>query len=397
MNRMLAGILPQEGGLEASVSGKYAAAIGLCGLLTLVGVGAGIHSLYAGHEHTFGVSREVPWGILIAAYVFFVVTSTGLCIVSSIGHVFGFKNFNPIAKRAVFMSIATIVAGFLVIAFEIENSWRMPVGNVIGANATSNIWWMGTLYGAYLFFMLLEFVMLQVNDHRKATAFGLAGLLTGVAAHSNLGAVFGLLNAREFWHGPYMPIYFITSAAMSGCIAIIFFTWLAYRANNWRMSEEMKKSMEGVAKVGALMMAVIIFFTSWKMISGVSGHPPGKYEAIMSLVSGPYALNFWGGEVLLGMVIPFVIIMLVRGRNMNALFAAALAGMVGIFFMRYDLVIVGQLVPHYHGMGLVDYPEFLSYTPSLHENLVVMGGVAFCLMLFLMGEKLFRGHVAESH
>ena len=397
MNRMLEGILPQEGGLEASVSGKYAAAIGLCGLLTLVGVGAGVHSLYAGHEHTFGVSREVPWGILIAAYVFFVVTSTGLCIVSSIGHVFGFKNFNPIAKRAVFMSIATIVAGFLVIAFEIENSWRMPVGNVIGANATSNIWWMGTLYGAYLFFMLIEFVMLQINDHKKATAFGLAGLLTGIAAHSNLGAVFGLLNAREYWHGPYMPIYFITSAAMSGCIAIIFFTWLAYRANDWRMSEEMKKSMESVAKVGALMMAVIIFFTSWKMISGVSGHPPGKYEAIMSLVSGPYALNFWGGEVALGMVIPFVIIMLVKGRNMNALFAAALAGMVGIFFMRYDLVVVGQLVPHYHGMGLVDYPDFLSYTPSLHENLVVMGGVAFCLMLFLMGEKLFRGHVSESH
>lgn len=397
MNRLLAGVLPQEGGLEGSISGKYTAAIGLCGLLTLVGVAAGIHSLYAGHEHTFGVSREVPWGVLIAAYVFFVVTSTGLCIVSSIGHVFGFKNFNPIAKRAVFLSIATIVAGFLVIAFEIENSWRMPVGNVIGANATSNIWWMGTLYGAYLFFMLIEFVMLQKNDHKTATAFGLAGLLTGVAAHSNLGAVFGLLNAREFWHGPYMPIYFITSAAMSGCVAIIFFTYLAYRANNWKMSAEMEKAMEGVAKVGALMMAVIIFFTCWKMISGISGHPPGKYEAIMSLISGKYALNFWGGEVLLGMVIPFAIILAVKGKNMPALFAASLAGMIGIYFMRYDLVIVGQLVPHYHGMGLVDYPELLSYTPSLHENLVVVGGVAFCLMLFLMGEKLFRGHVAEEH
>jgi molybdopterin-containing oxidoreductase family membrane subunit len=397
MNKLLAGVLPQEGGLEASVSGKYTAAIGLCGLLTLLGVAAGIHSLYAGHEHTFGVSREVPWGVLIAAYVFFVVTSTGLCIVSSIGHVFGFKNFNPIAKRAVFMSIATIVAGFLVIAFEIENSWRMPVGNVIGANATSNIWWMGTLYGAYLFFMLIEFVMLQKNEHKTATAFGLAGLLTGVAAHSNLGAVFGLLNAREFWHGPYMPIYFITSAAMSGCVAIIFFTYIAYKANNWKMSAELEKAMEGVAKVGALMMAVIIFFTCWKMISGISGHPPGKYEAIMSLISGKYALNFWGGEVMLGMVIPFAIILAVRGKNMPALFAASLAGMIGIYFMRYDLVIVGQLVPHYHGMGLVDYPELLSYTPSLHENLVVVGGVAFCLMLFLMGEKLFRGHVAQEH
>ena len=397
MNNLLAGVLPQAGGLEANGSGKYTAAISLCGLLTLVGVAAGIHSIYAGHEHTFGVSREVPWGILIATYVFFVVTSTGLCIVSSIGHVFGFKNFNPIAKRAVFMSIATIVAGFLVIAFEIENSWRMPVGNVIGANATSNIWWMGTLYGAYLFFMMIEFVMLQKNEHKTATAFGLAGLLTGVAAHSNLGAVFGLLNGREFWHGPYMPIYFITSAAMSGCIAIIFFTYLAYRVNNWRMSDDMQKAMESVAKVGALLLAIIIFFTTWKMISGVTGHPPGKYEAIMALVNGPYAFNFWGGEVMLGMVIPFVIIMLVKGKNMNALFIAALAGMTGIFFMRYDLVIVGQLIPHFAGMGLVDYPELLTYVPSLHENLVVLGGIAFCIMLFLMGEKLFRGHLSEAH
>lgn len=397
MNNVLAGILPQEGGLEATGSGKYNITIGLLALLTVVGVGAGVHSLYVGHEHTFGVSRGVPWGILIAAYVFFVVTSTGLCIVSSVGHVFGFENFNPIAKRAVFMSIGTIIAGFLVIAFEIENSWRMPVGNVIGANPTSNIWWMGTLYGAYLFFMMIEFVMLQMNNHKVATGFGLAGLLTGVVAHSNLGAVFGLLNGREFWHGPYMPIYFITSAAMSGCVAIIFFTFIAYKFNGWKMSDKMKKSMESVAKMGALMMAIIIFFTSWKMITGVTGQPPGKYEAMQALLSGPYSMNFWVGEVALGMIIPFGIILAVKGRNMNALFIAALAGMVGIFFMRYDLVIVGQLVPAFHGMGLVDYPEMLSYMPSLHENLVVLGGIAFCGLTFFMGEKLFRGHVSEHH
>ncbi|MCP4339409.1 MAG: polysulfide reductase NrfD [Desulfobulbaceae bacterium] len=397
MNNVLAGILPKEGGLEAAGSGKYTIAIGLLSLLTVVGVAAGIHSLYVGHEHTFGVSRGVPWGILIAAYVFFVVTSTGLCIVASVGHVFGFKNFNPIAKRAVFMSIGTIVAGFMVIAFEIENSWRMPVGNVIGANPTSNIWWMGTLYGAYLFFMMIEFVMLQMDKHKVATAFGLAGLLTGVVAHSNLGAVFGLLNGREFWHGPYMPIYFITSAAMSGCVAIIFFTFLAYKFNGWKMSDDMKKSMESVAKMGALMMAIIIFFTSWKMITGVTGQPPGKYEAMLALLSGPYSLNFWIGEVALGMIIPFGIILAVKGRNMNALFIAALAGMVGIFFMRYDLVIVGQLVPAYHGLGLVDYPELLTYMPTLHENLVVLGGIAFCGLTFFMGERLFRGHVSEHH
>lgn len=397
MNKLLSGLLPQSGGLEPNGSSMYNVSIFFLGLLTLLGVGAGVHSLVVGHEHTFGVSREVPWGILIGTYVFFVVTSTGLCIVSSIGHVFGFKDFAPIAKRAVFLSIATIVAGFLVITFEIENTWRMPVNNVVGANMTSNIWWMGTLYGAYLLFMIFEFIMLQKGAHKLATSFGLAGLLSGVVAHSNLGAVFGLLNGREFWHGPYMPIYFIVSAAMSGCVAIIFFTYLAYMVNNWKMNEEMKKSMESVAKLAALLMAIILFFTSWKMITGITGNPPGKYEAMQLLLTGKYQLNFWGGEVLLGMILPFCLIMMVKGKNMRTIFIASILGIIGIFIMRYDLVIVGQLIPHYHGMGIVDYPEYFTYSPTLHENLVVLGGIAFCVMMFLLGEKLFRGHISEKH
>lgn len=176
---------------------------------------------------------------------------------------------------------------------------------------------------------------------------------------------------------------------MSGCVAIIFFTYLAYRANNWKMSPEMKSSMESVAKLGALMMAIILFFTSWKMITGVTGNPPGKYAAMMSLLNGPYSINFWVGEVALGMIIPFILILAVRGRNMRMLFVASLAGMIGIFFMRYDLVVVGQLVPHYHGMGLVDYPELFSYMPTPHELIITLSGFAFCGFLFLAGENCF--------
>jgi Ni/Fe-hydrogenase subunit HybB-like protein len=148
MNNILAKVLPQDQGLEVSASGKYNIAIGLMGLLALVGVAAGFHAFYIGHDHAFGNTREVPWGLLIAAYVFFVVTSTGLCLVSSIGHVFGFEQFKPIAKRSVFMAISTIIAGFVVIGFEIENPWRMAIYNITSPNLTSNIRWMGTLYGA---------------------------------------------------------------------------------------------------------------------------------------------------------------------------------------------------------------------------------------------------------
>ena len=90
---------------------------------------------------------------------------------------------------------------------------------------------------------------------------------------------------------------------MSGCATVIFFHWLGYKINGWKMSAQLEESLRAVAKLGALLYLVIMFFTTWKMISGISGHPPGKYEAIMSLISGPYAKNFWYGEVGLGLAI----------------------------------------------------------------------------------------------
>ncbi|PIE69749.1 MAG: polysulfide reductase [Deltaproteobacteria bacterium] len=397
MENILAKVIPQEGGLEGSRSGGYNIAIGLFGLLTLVGVAFGLHAFFIGHEHAYGVTREVPWGLMLGAYVFFVVTSTGLCLVSSIGHVFGFEAFQPIAKRSVFLAIATITGGFLVIAFEIENPWRMAIYNVISPNITSNIWWMGTLYGAYLFFMLIEFALLQAGNHKTASMMGLLGVISGVAAHSNLGAVFGLLNGREFWHGPYMPIYFITSAMMSGCATVIFFHWLAYKVNGWKMSKKLEESLYSVAKLGALLYLVIMFFTTWKIISGVSGHPPGKYEAIMSLVNGPYAFNFWFGEVGLGLAIPLALILAVKARNIPALAVGSAASIIGIFFMRYDLVVVGQVVPGFHEYNILDMPHLLPYAPTLHEWMVTLSGFTFCAVLFLLGERLFRGHLSEDH
>ena len=390
-------IFPKSGGLPVERKKLFAFTVAILALLLLVGVASGLYSLYVGHEHVFGTSREVPWGILVATYVFFVITSTGLCIVSSLGHVFGFENFAPIAKRAVFLSIATILSGFLIIALEIENTWRIPIANVIGFNLTSNIGWVSALYGLYLLFMIVDFIMLQLNKPKLAAACGLAGLLATIAGQANEGAVFGLLSGRGFWHGPYTPIYFIVSAVMSGCVTLFFFTYLAYRFNGWTIGDKLQSSLRSLAKIAALMMAVVLFFVTWKTLAGITGEVPGEYESMAYLLHGPYTVNFWIGEITLGLVLPFLLILAVKAENLRAIFIASIASIIGICFMRYDLVIVGQLVPPFAGMGLVDYPEMLSYRPTCLEWLTTMGAFAFCGLLFFLGEKYFRGHMSVGH
>ncbi|MCS7278511.1 MAG: polysulfide reductase NrfD [Thermodesulfobacteriaceae bacterium] len=370
--------------------------LGLTFLVFLISMAFGIHAMHIGYRHAYGVTREIPWGVLISGYVFFVVTSTGLCIVSSIGHVFGVKSFIPIAKRAVYLSIITLLAGFMVIFFDLENPFRMLIWNLFSPNLTSNIWWMGTLYGVYLFFMSLEFFFLLVEKHRSATIAGLLGLISGVAAHSNLGAVFGMLHGREFWYGPYMPIYFIASAAASGCTAIIFFTYLGYKLMNEKMERAMEISLQAVGKVWALVLAILMFFTTWKLITAFVGGE-GKILAVKELISGKYAFNFWFFEVFLGMILPFIILLVSRFQNLTHMFIASLLAFIGIYFMRVDLVVLGQVVSHYFELSITDFPTFLSYTPTIYENMIIIGAIAFTILTFLIGEGVFKGHKVEIH
>lgn len=355
-----------------------------------------LDAISIGYHEAYGVTREIPWGILISTYIFFVVTSTGLCIVSSIGHIFGIESFLPIGKRAVFLSIVTIMCGFVVILLEIENPFKMMLYNMISPNLRSNIWWMGTLYGAYMFFMILEFVFLQLSWHRVAMFAGFTALVSGIAAHSNLGAIFGMLHGREFWYGPYMPIYFIVSAMMSGSAAIILFTWLAYKVNRKQMEPAMLKSMSAISKLASLLISIVLFFTVWKIITGLVG-AEGKVLTIMSFLNGPYAVNFWVFEVALGMVIPLVLMLASKGKNIGMMVIASAMMVVGIFVMRFDLVVLGQVVSVFHEMGVNEYKDLLAYTPSFHEIGIVIGALSLTGVTFLLGEKVFAGHEADEH
>jgi molybdopterin-containing oxidoreductase family membrane subunit len=60
-------------------------------------------------------------------------------------------------------------------------------------------------------------------------------------------------------------------------------------------------------------------------------------------------------------------------------------------------VVVGQIVPQFHEYGVIDLPAYYPYVPSLHEIMVTLGGIGLCVMGFLMGERLFKGHLSEDH
>ncbi len=345
--------------------------------------------LMHGH-HAYNVTREHPWGLLLAVYIFFVVSSTGLCIIGSLGDVFGFKDYMMISKRAIFGSIVTILAGFAVIAFEIGHPVTMVIYNVLSPGLTSAIWWMGTLYGIYLTFMIIEFYFLLNNDMKKAKIFGLTGLLVGLAAHSNLGSVFGFLNARPISNGVFYPTYFILTAFITGVFLAFIVMGFRYRL---KFTEEAKKMLEGLAKIQGLLISILIFFVTWKMLTDIYGGMPDRAEvAIHILGSTTFQL-----EVLLAMIIPLLVILKDYGKSPVLMFWASMIGMIGIFFMRYNLVHDTQLKPLMM-LKKTEYqlaPTWIDYFPSSAEMLISMGGLGLCLLMYYAGTKAFN--LDEEH
>ena len=353
-------------------------------------VGVAIYLMH-GH-HAYNVTREHPWGLLIAVYIFFVVSSTGLCIIGSLGDVFGFKDYELISKRAIFGSIVTILAGFAVIAFEIGHPVTMLIYNVLTPGLTSAIWWMGTLYGLYLTFMIIEFIFLLKGDMAKAKIFGLIGLLVGLAAHSNLGSVFGFLNARPISNGVFYPTYFILTAFITGVFIAFILMGFRYKLD---FPAEVKKMLTGLAKIQALLISILIFFVTWKMLTDIYGGMPNRAEVAVHIFG---SWTFWA-EVILAMIIPLVLILKDMGKSHVMLFWASISGMIGVFFMRYNLVHDTQLKP-LQMMKVKEYqlpPEWIHYFPSMTEIMISLGGLGLCIAMYYAGTKFFNLDADEHH
>lgn len=364
-------------------------AIGLLGVFV-----AGATYYFIHGHHAFNVTRQHPWGLLIAMYVFFVVSSTGLCIISSIGHVFGVKEFQIIGKRAIAGAIITLLSGFAVIALEVGHPITMLIYNVLTPGFTSAIWWMGTLYGVYLIFITLEFFFLTVKvSHKFSKIFGIGGLLAGLAAHSNLGAVFGFLVSRPTANGVFYPVYFILSAMITGCYLIYIIYGFKYR-NNY--PQDVKAMLLKLNKILGMLLAILIFFEGWKIITALYGTMPERAETILHVIKSP---TFIYGEVLLGMLIPFFIILFSNATAIKPMVFASLSGMIGIFFMRYDLVHDTLIYPM-ATLKRSEYqlpPTFIEYFPSATEFAIGFGGIGITLFLFYLAEKLFNLDPDTNH
>lgn len=355
---------------------------GALALLGLIGIS---QRFIFGHQLAH-YGSYVPWGLWVAAYIYFVGLSAGAFLLSSLVYVFRVKTLEPIGRLALVVSVITLFMALLSIWFDIghmERFWYV----FIWPNFSSMMTWMIWLYTAYFILLLAELYLVfrpAVRNLRLLPILGGLGIPLAIAFHGGVGALFAVVGARPYWHTSLFPILFLSGALTSGgalLLAIVAWIWPSQNPGHLPLVKLLAKITLGLLLFDLLLEWAEISVPLW---GGMAEHVSG----LKLMLFGPFWWVFWMGHLLLGSLIPIWLLI----RKSSDPKALGLAGaLIALFFMsvRLNIVIPGLATPVLHGLeGAIRNLRLTTfYVPSLHEWLVLCFVVAVGILMFGLARR----------
>ncbi len=346
--------------------------------------------------YAFPNDIHVHWSLMIVMYPYITGFVAGSFIVTSLFHLFGKKEFHPLARLALAASFCFLLIAALPLQLHLGHPER-GLNVMITPNYRSAMAGFGILYSFYLMIVSLEvwFVWrkeiietarrsrgprrwlyaalalwtydtspeaLEI-DHKAIGVLTAIGLPAACMLHGYVGFIFGAIKANPWWSTPLMPIMFLLSAAVSG-IALLILLYQT-RAKLARRPIE-RETVQGLARW--LWFFLIITVTVELLEIIVLGYENSDaWHIISPLLTTRLEFSFISMQMIIGSLIPFILLAVVvmmnrylhdRLRNTLTFFASLLL-LAQVFSMRWNIVIGGQLLSKsFRGLRS-------SYSPSL--------------------------------
>jgi Ni/Fe-hydrogenase subunit HybB-like protein len=370
---------------------KGSAGLGLLVLSVIVLVGSfgyAFSNISSQGHAAFGTSSTLPWGQPIATYLYFALASSGLGMIAALPLVFGFKQFYPIVKRAIFLAFVILVSGMAVLAMELGHVFRMLWVIPFNMQIQSAMFWMGVFYVADLIFLLWKFQKMENGewDSKTTRQVGIGSFLAVLLASGNLALIFGMMSMRPFWFDGLLPIYFYLTAIASGLAALVFFTYLAHGFSRDNMSPALQALLTGsLPKLFAAVLGGTLLFIAVRAITGLYTNNPEIHVVWRDFLfaSSTYQASLW-----LGIVLPFVLMMMASMRHQAGVqIIVSVLVFGGLFAERFFFVVGGQVVPLFKGTWEW---SLVQYTPSMTEWSLTLMGSALLFTLYVLGERMLN-------
>jgi Ni/Fe-hydrogenase subunit HybB-like protein len=372
-------------------------------LFMLAGATAGAYIMINGLAIT-NLTDLVPWGLWIAIDLSAIALGAGAFMLSAAVYLLGLKQFQPVARPAVFIGLICYSVAMIMLLMDIGRPDRFWHGFVFW-NPHSPLWEVTMCVGLYFTVLTLEVLPIVgqadwvkerfpaissrlMHVHHYAPVLVVAGLVLSMLHQSSLGATYGVLQARPIWYRPGLAVLFIVSAMTAGPSLTVLASRVAARLSSQaNVNEEL---LDKITIFIGWALVAYLYLRFWDAFSMIYSYEPARNEGLQMLTMGSLSFNFWFGEILLGIVIPMIILLHSRLRSRRSLQMLALLLVVcGLVAYRWDTNLVGQLVVFSTQVQGIT-PQYTTYTPSLIEITVGAGVIAYAMLAFTLGVRYLR-------
>lgn len=293
----------------------------------------------------YNVPHVESFGVCIALYIFFTGLSAGSFFVSTLSYGFGVRTYRALSRPAILTATAMLLVAPVFLLIHVGRplrSWHL----FRYLNPGSPITWGSFLLTTYPLFCLLYMVCILSGKERAARVSGLVGIPFAVAVHAYTGFILSFCAARPLWNSSMIPLLFLVSAVVSGIalMILIFAAWSRWKGEEIAASSENGRLLLSLGRIlGWILLADLILTGFEILVASVSGAESRR--AVAELMQGQLALQFVGVEIVLGKLLPLPLLLCSRLRRTGTLLLACLLIVLGILFMRLDLVRVGEMMP----------------------------------------------------
>lgn len=290
----------------------------------------------------YNIIHQEAFGLNIAIYFYLTGLSAGSFILSTLAYAFGMKQYKPLGKVGVVLATMLLIIApfFLLIHIGIPyRAWHL----FVYLNFASPITWGSFLLILYPINCLIYGYFMFKGNMRLTRIFGFIGIPLAISVHGYTGFILAFGKARALWNTALMPILFLVSAIVSGIALMILVCIIKDRF----FSKEKKIDLTLIFNLGKLLAWMIIFdlfLVGSDLIVLSISHSDAQATAHLLLL-GKFSPLFLIIENLLGKIVPFILLVVPKFRRLTTIVVASILVLIGIFFMRYIVVVGGEFIP----------------------------------------------------
>ena len=369
----------------------YYALLGLLGLLVLAGLVSALYMEIEGHWVT-GMSNQVVWGTPHVFAVFLIVAASGALNVASIASVFGRLQYKPLAPLSGLLAIALLVGGLAVLVLDLGRPDRLIVA-MTHYNFKSIFAWNIFLYTGFMAIVAAYlWTMMDRMGRPYAKAAGLLAFVWRLILTTGTGPIFGWLVARQAYDAAIMAPMFIVFSFAYGLAIFLLVLLAAYQWTGRPLGDWLLRRLKNLL---GIFVAASFYFVAVYHLTNLYAAEHAGIERFILLEGGVYTALFWGGQVLVGYLLPMAIVFSGLGRSRAWIATASALVVIGGLAQMYVTIIGGQAYPLILFPGKEVSSSYFDgvvaeYAPSLPEVLLGVGGIAIALLGVAVAVRVLR-------